>query len=214
MNAYQSLVTPNLGVRVLAGNCLGMAQRIVAAGGLYDSATESADATKYRHVVRTMPDAVCAVYFTHWGTYGPSGKFPRRYGNWGHVVIWVPGKGFASSSPRPGETSGPYFYQTLAEVERTFNCTFRFWSEDLNGKRLCEPVPDPTLHNLIQGGNMFIIKMKDGKWYLIVPQGTGKPRAAHLPPTTGATNSGIPILDYAKATQEHLSQLRAAVDGL
>lgn len=138
MTTFKSSVTPNLNFVVLAGNCLAMAQGIVGAPVLHDSATDAANATQYRHADYNIPDAVCVLWFDHWGTYGPRGQ--EVYGNWGHVVVYVPGRGYASSSPYAGEWSAPYFYSSIAEVEQTFNCSFRFWTEDINGLRVCSPV--------------------------------------------------------------------------
>lgn len=142
MESFKSNVTPWYGGEVLAGNCLEMAQFVVGAPVRHNSATDAANATKFRHATRDMPDAVCVAWFDHWGTYGPAGR--EYYANWGHVVIWVPGVGFVSSSPRAGKFEGPFTYGTLAEVERTFSATFRFWSEDLNGLRVCEPTNSPN----------------------------------------------------------------------
>lgn len=143
MTKYKSLVTPNLNFRALAGNCLAMAQGIVGAPIMHPSATVAANNTKLRHHTRVMPNAVCVLWFDHWGRYGLPGQ--EVYANWGHVVVYVPGKGFASSSPVPGEVSTPYFYQSIEAVERAFAGKFRFWSEDINGKRVCEPVTTPAV---------------------------------------------------------------------
>jgi len=134
--AFRSTVKPNLGFRVLAGNCLAMAQGITSAPVNHPSATAAAEATKHRHYNRQMPDAVAVLWFDHWGSYGEPGR--EVYKNWGHVVIYIPGKGYASSSPVFGEVSAPYIYDTIGDVERTFACSFRFWSEDINGKRVCQ----------------------------------------------------------------------------
>ena len=134
--AFRSTVTPNLSFRVLAGNCLAMAQGIVGAPVNHPSATDAANATKYRHESRNMPDSIAVLWFDHWGSYGDHGR--EVYKNWGHVVIYIPDRGYASSSPVPGEVSAPYIYDTIGDVERTFACSFRFWSEDLNGKRVCQ----------------------------------------------------------------------------
>lgn len=139
---YKSLVAPNLGFRVLAGNCLAMAQGIAGARVMYNSATDAANATRKRHHNRKIPNAVCVLWFDHWGRYGLPGR--EVYANWGHVVVYVPGKGFASSSPVYGEVSTPYYYNSIGAVEQAFNCKFRFWSEDINGKRVCEPVKKPV----------------------------------------------------------------------
>lgn len=133
---FISLVKPNLGFKVLAGNCLAMAQGIAGAAIMHPSATAAANATKKRHHNRAIPNAVCVLWFDHWGRYGMPGR--EVYANWGHVVVYVPGKGFASSSPVAGETSAPYYYNSIGAVERAFNATFRFWTEDINGTIVCQ----------------------------------------------------------------------------
>lgn len=146
MASYQSLVTPNLNARANAGNCLVMAQNITGAPVANPTATVAANATKIRHATRQMPNAVCVLWFDHWGTYGE----PPRYDNFGHVVVYVPGRGFASSSPNWWEANnsntggGIYWYSSIGAVESTFNARFRFWTEDINGKRVCKPVSTPT----------------------------------------------------------------------
>ena len=59
--AYRSLVKPNMGFQVLAGNCLAMAQGIVGAPIMYESATDAANATKIRHHTRELPDSICVL---------------------------------------------------------------------------------------------------------------------------------------------------------
>lgn len=133
---FTSLVKPNLAFQVLAGNCLAMAQGIAGARVMHNSATDAANATSKRHHNRKIPNAVCVLWFDHWGSYGMPGR--EVYANWGHVVVYVPGKGFASSSPVYGEVSAPYYYNSIGAVERAFNATFRFWTEDINGTIVCE----------------------------------------------------------------------------
>jgi len=128
-----------------------MAQNITGAPVANPTATVAANATKIRHATRQMPNAVCVLWFDHWGTYGS----PPYYDNFGHVVVYVPGRGFASSSPNWWEANnsntggGIYWYPTIAAVENAFNARFRFWTEDINTKRVCKPVaaapPAPTL---------------------------------------------------------------------
>lgn len=142
MTTYKSLITPNLGFRTLAGLCLVMAQGITGAPVQNPTATAAANKTRFRHTERRMPRSVAVLWFDHYGRYGEPGR--EYWDNWGHVVVYVPGRGFASSSPVYNEVSGPYWYPTIEAVERTFNCTYRFWSEDINGKRVCQPVAAPT----------------------------------------------------------------------
>ena len=58
---------------------------------------------------------------------------------------------------------------------------------------------------------MFIANVK-GNWYLVVPQGTGKPRAVVLGGDSNAAASGIPVLNFT--WDPSISALRAAVDGI
>ncbi|WDZ83902.1 M23 family metallopeptidase [Micromonospora cathayae] len=58
---------------------------------------------------------------------------------------------------------------------------------------------------------VFIANVK-GNWYLVVPQGTGKPRAVVLGGDSNAAASGIPVLNFS--WDPSISALRAAVDGI
>ncbi|MDI1463404.1 M23 family metallopeptidase [Catellatospora sp. KI3] len=58
---------------------------------------------------------------------------------------------------------------------------------------------------------VFIANVK-GSWYLIVPQGTGKPRAVVLGGDSNAAASGIPVLNFT--WDPSVNALRAAVDGI
>lgn len=142
--SFKSTGSANLAFRVLAGNCLAMAQGITGAPVMYASATDAANATRHRHHNKDIPNAMCVLWFDHWGSYGLPGR--EVWANWGHVVVYVPGQGYASSSPVGGEYSTPYYYASINDVEQAFNCTFRFWSEDINGKRVCAPAGSAVKH--------------------------------------------------------------------
>ncbi|MDG4778905.1 peptidoglycan DD-metalloendopeptidase family protein [Micromonospora sp. WMMD961] len=58
---------------------------------------------------------------------------------------------------------------------------------------------------------VFIANVK-GNWYLVVPQGTGKPRAVVLGSDSNAAASGIPVLNFS--WDPSINALRAAVDGI
>ncbi|WP_229406759.1 M23 family metallopeptidase [Micromonospora sp. NBRC 110038] len=68
--------------------------------------------------------------------------------------------------------------------------------------------PDPTDQEVDE---VFIANVK-GSWYLVVPQGTGKPRAVVLGGDSNAAASGIPVLNFS--WDPSISALRAAVDGI
>lgn len=141
--AYKQLSQLNFDVKAAAGACLVQAQNVVGAGGGPYSATAAANGTRFRHSGGKLPrDASVVVWFDHWGTYQDYRNGQFRYENWGHVVIWWP-KAFNNaggfySSPRSGY--GGEWFRTIADIEREFNSTYRFWSEDINGVRVSAPV--------------------------------------------------------------------------
>ncbi|MBV1854854.1 M23 family metallopeptidase [Catellatospora tritici] len=58
---------------------------------------------------------------------------------------------------------------------------------------------------------VFIANVK-GNWYLVVPQGTGKPKAVVLGGDSNAAASGIPVLTFT--WDPSINALKAAVDGI
>ena len=123
---FTQLVTPNTNVKDNAGMCLRFVQSVYGAPVKYASATDAANATKMRYDTQQMPNVSVPVWFDHWGTYGS----PARYANWGHVVAWIPNKGFLSS---PGSGYGQQWFGSIRDVELYFKAAFRFWSLDING---------------------------------------------------------------------------------
>ncbi|GAA2374185.1 hypothetical protein Cme02nite_03220 [Catellatospora methionotrophica] len=59
--------------------------------------------------------------------------------------------------------------------------------------------------------DVFIANVK-GNWYLVVPQGTNKPRAVVLGGDSNAAGSGIPVLHFT--WDPSVNALKAAVDGI
>lgn len=100
---------------------------------MHPSATEAANATKFRVHSREMPNVAVPVWFWHRGTYG------GVTGEFGHVVIWVPGRGFLSS---PVVGVGSLWLSSISEVERTFGATYRFYSLDINTLTVAEAVTE------------------------------------------------------------------------
>ena len=137
--SYVQLVQPDLSTQDGAGWCLRFTQTVWGAPVRYDSAWDAWNATYAKHGTgEPLPeDASCIVWFSHYGTYGN----PPTYDNWGHVVTWVPGRGFLSS---PGKGYGQKWFDSTTAVERYFNAGYVGWSEDLNGLRVIEPGADPT----------------------------------------------------------------------
>lgn len=70
------------------------------------------------------------------------------------------------------------------------------------------PLPNPLIEQDMQ--EMFVANVK-GSFFLIVPQGTGKPRAVVLGADAGL-NGSIPVVNFT--WDASIDQLRAAVDGI
>lgn len=134
---YIQVISPDLNQETAAGWCLMFAQNSYGAPVMHASATEAANATKLRHYSRALPNVSVPVWFDHWGSYGSYGN---TYANWGHVVNWVPGRGFLSS---PATGFGQLWLSSLESVERTFNAKYRFWSLDINTLQVAKATPNP-----------------------------------------------------------------------
>lgn len=135
MTTYKQLVKPNLNQQSAAGWCLFFVRSSFGVPEYSATATIAANKTRYRHATKNMPNAMVPVWFWHQGDYGEGWR------EYGHVVNWVPGRGFLSS---PGSGFGQEWLPSIAAVEARFNCRFRFWSEDIGGVRVVRPTSTPT----------------------------------------------------------------------
>ena len=140
------LVTPNPDTQDYAGFCLRFTQTVWGAPAQYNSAWDSWNATEYKHSTsEPIPNDVgTVIWFSHYGSYGE----PPTYANWGHVVSFIPGRGYLSSPAGQLGTYGQSWFDTIEEIEQTFNAKYVGWSEDINGLRVAEisasPQPTPT----------------------------------------------------------------------
>jgi hypothetical protein len=138
------LVTPNTSVTDGTGWCLRFTQKVWGAPARYESAWKAWEATQLKHsTAENIPtDVGVVVWFSHYGTYGENGN--EYYGNWGHVVSWIPGRGYLSS---PTNGVGQKWLSSIQEVERAYSSKYVGWSEDINGVRVAvvnSPQPKPV----------------------------------------------------------------------
>jgi hypothetical protein len=70
--------------------------------------------------------------------------------------------------------------------------------------------PQPVVEDM-EIEEMFIANVK-GSWFLVVPNGAGKPRAVVLGGDSGANTAGLPVLVFT--WQPSIDALKLAVDGI
>lgn len=143
MSSYKQLVTPSLSVKVFPGWCLGHVRQSFNVPAWESRAYYAAEQTKKRHYGRQMPNVIVPVWFWHWGTYG------GVTGEFGHVLLWVPGRGFLSSPAHSKWVNGvevPWaqWFSSIDAVERAFNAKYRFWSEDIGGVNVVTKTTQPA----------------------------------------------------------------------
>lgn len=135
MILLKSLVTLNLDAKVNAGWCLSLQQKVFGTPVANPHATAAWNNAKYKNTSREMPNVAVPVFFKWVNNI----KGDPNYGvDQGHVVAWVPGRGFFSS---PGVGYGSTWFDSIVAIEKYFGCTYRGWAQDLNGKRVAEPLP-------------------------------------------------------------------------
>lgn len=139
--AWLPLKQPNLTRKVQPGWCLGYVSDVLGINSTkYESAWGAWQGTKYKHgPEEPLPDVPVLLWFSHIGTYGK----PPRKGNWGHVVLHVPGVGlYTSPGGAIGSDASFEVHPTITAIERRFNSTYVGWSEDLAGVRFAQYVPE------------------------------------------------------------------------
>lgn len=130
--AYTQIVKPNLAITGKIGFCLNYARQVFGAPPKYLYAWLGWKGSAYKHPTRTMPNVAVPLWFSY-----------VRFGiNMGHVVVYVPGKGFYSSPWKQGTTHA--VLPSIAEVERIYGVSYVGWSEDINGLRVVKPAPIPA----------------------------------------------------------------------
>lgn len=164
---------PNLTRKVQPGWCLGYVSDVLGINSAkYESAWQAWQGTEYKHgPEEPLPDVPVLLWFEHFGTYGT----PPRFGNWGHVVLHVPGVGlYTSPGGAIGSPASFEVHPTISAIEHRFNSTYVGWSEDLAGVRFAEPVPIQIIHFLeaqmanpiinVTPRNALMIGTNDGKF--------------------------------------------------
>lgn len=136
MTQYKADLAPDTTIKDNAGWCLSFTRRVFGAPAGTPDAYHAWLNAKFKHESRELPNVAVPLFFS----WINKTKGDPAYGtNQGHACSWIPGRGFLSS---PGSGYGQQWFGSLAEVERYFSCTFLGWTEDINGKRVAEPLPN------------------------------------------------------------------------
>ena len=164
--------------------------------------------TEFKHSVsEPIPNDVGSLaWFSCYGSYG----VPPTYDNWGHVVSFVPGKGFLSSPAGALGTYGQAWFDTISEVEQAFNARFVGWSEDINGLRVSQIVQQKTsikdvskmmlCHKPQADGSLLFLLFSDG-FYL---EFTGQESANAFAGQIGSSSAPV--------TQSFFDKVKLEVD--
>ena len=156
------LVAPNLDAQGTPGFCLALQQKVWGAPVRYGTAWEA-----WQHVTQQtsqVPEDVSTLlWFDHWGTYG------GVYGQYGHVVTYVPGRGLLSN---PARGLGQRWYNTIQECEKDCNATNVGWSPDINGLQVVQITN--TKKKGVAGMATVYYKTENGSTtYALAGDGTG-----------------------------------------
>lgn len=143
---WVQVTRPDTTAQDAAGWCLRHTQKVYHAPAMYPTARVAWDNQIGRRFDPIPANVSVPVWFDHWGTYG------GITANFGHVVAWVPGRGYYSS---PGWGYGGQWFKNIGEIERYFNAKYLGWSTHMNGKQIVRwvassakpkptPAPKPT----------------------------------------------------------------------
>lgn len=150
--SYKQTVNPNLDPYIYSGGvalndwlgwCLGY---VTAAFSIPDKykvwrAIWAWNGTQTKHTDQNFPkDVYFTIWFNHYGVYDNSGD-----NSWGHVAIAylnsLTGQLTIYSSPISHKPLADT-WTSIAQVEQKYSSSYLGWSEDVNGFRVIEYVPD------------------------------------------------------------------------
>jgi LysM repeat protein len=131
------------------------------AQGGYSCAAEAWNASPTKNGSREMPPVSVPVWFSWWG------NIDGTYKDWGHVVVWVPGRGFLSSPGRWSDPYGQQWFSTIEEIERWFSCSYNGFTLDImpNGSVAAitdDPAPAPAA--VPSDGTRYTVVSGDTLW--------------------------------------------------
>jgi hypothetical protein len=135
MTEYRQLVGANLSVTEQPYWGLRMTTNIFQVPPKYPYCWDAWTAADYKHVQDPLPNCFVPVWF-HVSDFRYSAKKVV-----GQSVVWDPSSTrFLSNPTHGGMGEGQKWFDSIEEIEKTFNGVYVGWSEDLCGVRLIEPI--------------------------------------------------------------------------
>jgi hypothetical protein len=167
--AFKQLVSPNLNTTDYSGWCLrfggnafGTKQRP------YDRARKAWEGARFKHSPsEPLPkDAAVLVWFNWYGTI-PNSNGKPEYDNWGDVAISVPGRGIFGTPKKNAGKSNRFDPSPASRASWLGGkAVYLGWSEDINGVRIAEHVPDPVASSgssiVVKPGGPFKVRATPG----------------------------------------------------
>lgn len=135
MASYVQVRKPNTSVKGYSGWCLNYARRVFGVGAKYPTAWAAWKNASKRHTLSHPKNVAVPIWFS----------FYRAGVNFGHVVVYVPGKGYYSSPYKSGTTHA--VLSSIAEVQRIYSCKYVGWTEDINGVAVVKR--DPRQYKIV-----------------------------------------------------------------
>jgi hypothetical protein len=137
-------------------NCLIFAKDVFGVAGKYATAWEAWTNTKYHHTPsEPLPNIPVPVWFS-W-----TGVVDNVRANWGHVAVWIPGKGVLSS-PFSYNLKQQWFDSPQKLIAYLGNGSYVGWSEDINGVRVADVSKEESMTT------QEATAMLDSYWWNIV----------------------------------------------
>jgi len=129
--AYTQIKSPDLSVVGQPLLCLVYSRQVFGVAAKYQYATLAWENAKFAHT-DALPNVAVPVWFS-W-----TGKVDGVSKNWGHVAVFVPGKGVYSTPLRAGTTN--FVTSTVEQMATAIGGRYLGWSEDINDVRVAQPL--------------------------------------------------------------------------
>lgn len=110
-----------------------------------------------------------------------------------------------------GYSTGPHLHH---EVWRSSSIIRPpdYWDHVDAARYVGQPQPAGGTGSTEEYPDMFIANVRNGNWYLVVPQGSAKPHGIVLGAKSGADKSGLPVLNFPGDFE--VNELKEAVTGI